>query len=326
MIEALSDDALRLHWTTKEAAVKCLRKYYLNHILHLKSNWGKTALRYGSVWHAGQEMFYNYIKEHGWTRDGGALTAAVEGVEKSWKYESRLFPFWKEDYRTKENCLQALLAYISHFTADESHLEVIEVERDFSLPIIPNKIEQEQFPYLEPFHYEGKIDLEVYLDGRYWQMDHKTTGQNLSIQASRLQRSGQAIGYTHAGQLTLDKEAEGHLIVLHHLSAYKSKKTGLYGKPKIDFQRVPMLYDEYDIVDWQQAFMEQAQRIQIAQKSGVWPMEHGSCYTYGRCSYCDLCESKMTLSEVTEKSPFMENYHIAEPYWKVKNDWKKEVL
>ena len=308
-------DALALHWTTKEVAVKCLRKYFLNFILNLKPNWGSTPLRYGTVWHSGMEAFYNHIKANGWAKDGGALTAAVEAIEKSWEEETVKFPLWNNDYRTRENCLQALLAYINHFAMDEGHLKVIEVERSFRLPIVPTEQEQAKFPQLEPFWYEGKIDLEVYLDGRYWQMDHKTTGQNLSLQASRLQRSGQAIGYTFAGQTELDQEAEGHLIVLHHLSAYKSRTTGEYGKAKIDFQRVPMLYDEFDIADWQEGFMEQAQRIQMAQRTGTWPMEHGSCYTYGRCAYCDLCESKLSLEEIIERSPVMENFHIAEPYF-----------
>jgi hypothetical protein len=311
-----AEDALALHWTTREVAVKCLRKYFFNFVLGLKPNWGSTPLRYGSTWHAGMEAFYRNIQKNGWAKDGGALTDAVNAIEKKWEEETVLFPLWNSDYRTKENCLQSLLAYINHFAADEGHLKVIEVERFFRIPITPTEQEQERFPHLEPFWFEGRIDLEVFLDGRYWQMDHKTTGQNLTLQASRLQRSGQAIGYTFAGELELDQESDGHLIVLHHLSAYKSKVTGEYGKPKIDFSRIPMLYDEFDVADWMEGSMEIAQRLQIARRSGVWPMEHGSCYTYGRCAYCDLCESKLTLCEIIEKGDSFENYHLADPHFK----------
>ena len=315
------DSSLKLDYSSKDTAHQCLRKYLLSHILDLKPDQGSSALRYGSVWHRTMEAFYANIKDHGWTHDGGAITDAILQANTSWEEETRQHFTWYNDYRTLQNLLQAFQCYINEFVADENHLKVIAVEQPFKLPMIPSPAEQHRFPYLKPFWFTGVIDMEIYYDGRYWQLDHKTTGQPMSTQLSRLQRSAQSIGYTYAGSQVLEEIPEGHFITLHHLSAYKSKTTGEYGKPKIEFRRVPMIYSQDDINSWRQNFLESAQRIMLAIDHDNFPCEHGSCYTYGRCSFSDICDRNLTERETrhTLEIRGFENYHVGDHWDPAKN-------
>ena len=86
-------------------------------------------------------------------------------------------------------------------------------------------------------------------------------------------------------------------MAIHHLSAYKSKTTGLYGEPKIDFKRVPQIYTDGDIDSWRISLMNTAELILNNEDRKLWPMKHSNCYRYGRCTYAPLCEQNAPLGE-----------------------------
>jgi hypothetical protein len=249
------------------------------------------------------EGFYKHIMKHGWTRDGKAIECAVAGAKKSWAEETAKQIF-KDDYRTLENCLKSLILYMGHFNYDEGMLKITAVEQVFKIRMGPaSSEEQKQFPLVaaEGFWFTGKLDLGVELDMRPWDLDQKTTGQSIIQQESRLNRSAQLMGYTYAGQQILEEPPEGTLIAIHHLSAYKSKVTGLYGEPKIDFKRVPQIYTDGDIESWKISLMDSAENILRNEARGVWPMKHDNCYRYGRCTYAALCEQNAELgNEILE--------------------------
>ena len=56
---------LELDNSKRSQFVTCPRKYYYSYIRNLRPSQGSTALRYGIVYHAGKDAFYNYIKEKG---------------------------------------------------------------------------------------------------------------------------------------------------------------------------------------------------------------------------------------------------------------------
>ena len=158
--------------------------------------------------------------------------------------------------------------------------------------------EREMFPRVakEGVIFAGRLDADIELDGRPWQMEQKTTGQALSMQKNRLRRAPQGIGYAYADK-RLGGESEGCLVALHHLSAYKSKVTGEYGKPKIDFDRVPQIYTEGDLEAWRQSFLDNAEKILWNRERGIWPMQQDNCYQYGNCTFTRLCEQNAPLGE-----------------------------
>ena len=294
----------------KSQLVSCDRKYYWQYERDLKPLAGSTAIRYGIVWHAGKEGFYGYIKEHGWVHDGKAIEAAITNAKKEWDIVSARQTYY-DDYRTLENYIQSLIAYVAHFNHDEGMLKVNHVERKFKVLMkCRDDREQWMFPHIadEGFIFAGRLDADIELSGRPWQMEQKTTGQALSVQAKRLRRNPQGIGYAYADK-RLGGNPEGTLIVLHHLSSYKSKVTGLYGKTKIEFDRIPQIYTDGDLETWREAFLYNAERILWNRERGIWPMQQDSCYQYGSCPFTRLCEQNSPLGE-----EILEGYFVDEPW------------
>ncbi len=123
------------------------------------------------------------------------------------------------------------------------------------------------------------------------------------------------MGYTFAAQHDLGVIPEGMLITLHYLTAYKSKKTGLYGNPKIDFDRTPQIFDQGDLDNWRLSFLTFVERLQMEMERGVWSMNHDSCYIYGRCTFCDLCEQNKPLGQEG-----LQGYFQGEPWDVTKED------
>lgn len=312
---------LNLDNTKREQFVTCDRNYYWPFKRGLKPNQGSTALRYGTVWHSTMEGLYSHIMKHGWTRDGKAIEQAVDSAKKSWEEETAKQHF-VDDYRTRENCLRSLVAYLSHFNYDEGILKITSVEQVFKILMpVDNLL---HFPYATragSFYFTGKLDLGVELNMRPWHMDHKSTGQAIALQESRLNRSAQQMGYTYAGQRISGESPEGSFVVIHHLSAYKSKKTNLYGEPKIDFKRVPQIYTDEDIESWKISLIDTAESILKNEDRGLWPMEHDNCYRYGRCVYAPLCDQNAKLGEEV-----LEGFFESEPWDVTKTVPEKELI
>jgi hypothetical protein len=266
------------------------------------------------------EGFYSHIHENGWTRDGKAIERAVQMAQAKWVEVSDKQEFW-DDYRTLENMLKSLISYVDHFAHDEGLMKILESEKVFMIKIVPTTTERMLFPGIEPFWFTGRCDLEVELSGRQWLNEFKTTGQSLALQASRLHRSPQVMGYNYAASRILKVIPEGSLITLHHLSAYKSKKTGLYGNPKIDFKRVPQVFFEEDLRNWRHHMMRAAVVLQGCFQGDYFPMNLDSCYTYGACSYLSLCEQNRPVGE-----EIFDNYFIDPNPWDVTTEVPEEEL
>ena len=304
--------------TKRAAFVKCRRKYYLQYILNYKTYWGSNALRYGLVWHAGQDAYYNHIKENGWTRDGSALQAAFVAMKKEWEEASAKENFYS-DYRTLENCFTSFLQYVQHFNGDELMLEVVRTEEPFKINMAVESEEEEKlFKGLKPFHFTGKIDTEILLNGQDWINEHKTTGQPIDTQCNRLNRSAQVMGYFYAKKRKHPekKAPSGVLMTVHHLSARKSTakgREGEYGTPKIDFRRVPQIFSDNDVEQWRLSFLATALDIQHEMERGLWPMCHDSCFDFGACPFLSICEQSTDVNNLWIDE---QRYYVAEP-WEV---------
>jgi len=302
---------LRIDNTRRSCAVDCLRKYYYQHILGLQPRLGSSALRYGTVWHAMMDAFYSHVQKNGWIKDGKAIEAAILVSTYEWQEESKNREFY-EDYRTHSNLLDSFMRYVSFFSADEGFLTVLATERYFEIPIVPETREESSF-CINPFLFTGQIDLEILLGGRPWILDFKSTGKPITTVTKTLRRDPQFIGYSYAASKTLPTSPDGFLVSIHHLSATKSKKTELYGTPKIDFYRVPELYTPYDISQWRLSLIKTASELQHAYRTNVWPMQQDSCHHWGSCSYSMLCEQQRPLDNLILGDNF-----ITCPIWDVR--------
>ena len=267
----------------------CPRKYYLSYIRNLESINGSTSLRYGTCWHELMDVFYaNMIgKEHNKENIQEAMTQAIIAADVRWQQETE-GKDWYSDYRSRENLILSFAMYIQHFNQDHIFMKVTSTERKFNISMFDSNG--------QPFIFAGKIDGEATLSGLNWNIEHKTTGQPLFKQEQRLNRSAQFIGYTFAGQQQ-GKKVEGTLVMFHHLSATKSRKTGEYGRPKVEFKRIAQMFSKEDILNWKQSLCYTAAKIRWCEEKNRWPMQFDSCYQFGACRYIDICEQNRPLGE-----------------------------
>jgi hypothetical protein len=174
------------------------------------------------------DNYYNHIKLNGWSKDGGALQAAFTAMKAEWELNSAKENYYS-DYRTLENCFTSFLQYVQHFSQDELMLKVINTEEPFKILMKLNSDEEyAMFKDLKEFHFTGKIDMEIELNGQLWINEHKTTGQPIDTQVSRLNRSAQVMGYHYAKSRMLKDgiTPAGVLMTVHHLSCRKSTAKG----------------------------------------------------------------------------------------------------
>jgi hypothetical protein len=188
-------------------------------------------------------------------------------------------------------------------------VEILASENPYQISVIPSDAELKNYPNLVPFLFTGIIDLEVNLNGMPWITDHKTTGQDLGTQLARLNRSAQFIGYNWAAKQWLPIRPEGSLIIIHHLSAYKSKTTGAYGNPKIAFRRSPQVYAPTDFEKWKNSLLKTASDIMLARETHNWPMQFDSCYQFGECTYTRICEQVRNFDDW-----LLHDFHIGEEW------------
>lgn len=288
----------------------CKRKYYWQHVQGLQSNYGSSAIRYGVCWHGMMEGYYSYIAENGWSNKERAIHAALQLGREKWDKETEKKNFLP-DYRTFDSCCKAFMHYLSFYSKDEEFLKIVATETRFRCGIFPASYQEENLlkDIQEGLIFTGRLDLQIEMNLSNWILDFKTTGQSLSVQGARLNKSGQLMGYSYAGKEVLDFRAEGCLVSLAYVSAYKSKKTGEYGDVSTDFARIPQIYSEKDLDNWKASFIDTAWGIRRCENENWWPVNYDSCYQYGACGYTRLCNQNSFPDVITE------GYHV--DHWDV---------
>ena len=137
----------------------CKAKYNLQHNHGFQSDYGSTALRYGSTWHGIQEGFNRWIKEHGWYKTQeefvAALSAGLELGIKVWEKESKDKQFYT-DFKNYNTAADAFNQFLTFFAEDKEHIEIINTEKKFSCPIEPeNEAEARLLAKLPPVVFTG---------------------------------------------------------------------------------------------------------------------------------------------------------------------------
>lgn len=309
----LYPELMDLDNTKRSAFISCPRKYYWAYVRNLRSVHGSAAIRYGVVWHAMMEEMYKKMVEIGkWVDPMTNLTDILTAGQKAWDKESLGLTF-TETYRTMGNAAKALLVYLDSFANDPMMVKPTATEQVFEILMEPENDEEKlYFSDLAPFVFTGKLDMQILLDGIPWITEHKTTGSYMAQAKSRLHRSPQMMGYTWASK-RIGIKVQGLLTAIHHISARKLKD-GSWGEPKIEFERVPQMYTDFDLADWRRSFLDTAVRIQKEHIRGLWPMCHDNCYQYGMCSYANLCEQDSKPLEDRITSGYVEYK------WDVRNE------
>lgn len=287
---------MKIDNTIRSTFVSCPRQYYWRHVENLQSYHGSTALRFGSAWHAGLEAFYKSLqKEESYSN---CIVVATTAATEEFETESQKFNFF-DDYRTLDTLLQALVQYVDRYYSDKDNFKILDVERIFSIPITSS------------LHFTGKIDLIIEMAGQRWIMEHKTTSESIPVQQRKINRDPQLLGYVYAAKHLLDIQAEGIIVNTASVRASKSRSTGLYGSPTIDFGRYMQIYTDGDLDTWLDSFTYTSHQLENSILDNDFPAILDSCYRYGACSYTPLCEQNRSPEE-TNKDGF-----IVTPHWNV---------
>ena len=307
-------DELVLDNSKRNVFRQCKAKYNLQVNHGLQSNFGSTALRYGSTWHAIQEGFHSWVAENGWPKDSTELMQAIsDGLElgqKKWIAESAKKEYY-DDYKNYNTAVTAFNKYLDYFADDKVFMNIISTETKFSCPIEPeSKLEEKLLSKLPQLIFTGRIDLCVEMDHAKWIFDFKTTGWYLDKVIQQANRSPQLIGYSYAGKKILDFAPAGCLCSFAYIGATRSKKTGEYGGIRYDFRRVPQLYTNHDVEEWKLSFIDTAREIYFHTKEDYWPQSFDNCYQYGACPYLRLCQQHTEFENLN-----LDGFH--EDFWNV---------
>ncbi len=287
---------LHIDNSKRSSFAACPRKYFYRYKHFLTSNYGSTALRYGSTWHGILEGYYSSILENGWDSDKN-LSEAIALGKNVWEEESEGLEFFP-DYRTLDNCYSSFLMYLEEYQADRHMKDILASERMFNIEMKLSPEEKTLLPYLADvkLNFTGKLDLEVSLGGQHWIEEFKSTGQPLSIQLDRLQRSAQILGYTWASRY-LGHDIVGVLVSGHQLLSRKVKSGG-YGKLTQKFARQPNVFSEADLQSWRTSYLTTCNQIAQAEETNNFPCQFDSCYQFGKCGFTSLCEQNKPLEDL----------------------------
>lgn len=308
------NNLLVLDNTKRATFMQCKKKYYLQHVKGQQPVYGSTAIRYGVVWHAVQEGYCRWVLENGWpveTEDVmAAITAGLELGKKKWDKETGA-KIYHDDYRNFNAVVEAFSAYLDAFNSDRVYLKIISTEKKFECPIeAENELEKRLLAKLPSIVFTGRIDLCVEMDQVKWMWDFKTTGWILDQAISKINRSPQLIGYAYAGGRVLDFIPMGCLCSFAHVSAYKSKTTGDWGKVKYEFRRIPQVFSDQDIQAWKLSFIDTCREIVYASEHDLWPESFDNCYQYGPCAYLRLCRQHKSYEELNLDGFYEEFWNV----------------
>lgn len=311
--------------TQRSTYVSCARKYYWRFVRKFVPEYGSSALRYGGSWHAFMEGYYSGIILNGFEASEQNIARGFEFAKKDWDERSE-GKIYTSDYRTLENLLIAAVAYVEKFQNDMFHMKIIGTEDVFIISMIEHikaLCEQKGIDFLKAFPFlaqlellfTGRLDLKIEFSGLKYIQEFKTTGGSAKLQAERLNRTPQGMGYIFGARHYQDFHPDGILVDISQMTSRK-KVSGEYGKVTIDHQRTPQLFSEWDIEQWLFSFAMTAENIARSFALDLWPMTFDSCYQFGRCSYLNLCLQGKKKEDVITAGYLTDN-------WDVRNETNK---
>lgn len=165
-----------------QVARRCLREEHLRYVVGLVVAMTEEALRFGTLWHHGQEGW--------WGADGAPLMAAIDEMHVHATPETDAYELARAEAMME--------GY--HARWGEERYEVLGVELEFRAPLI----NPETGARSRTFDRAGKVDVIVRdAEGREFIVEHKSAGEDIgpgSAFWARLRMGGQAAGYIRGAE------------------------------------------------------------------------------------------------------------------------------
>lgn len=258
----------------------CPRKFYYRHIRKWETDSIKSALIFGTCWHAMMDFV--------WANPLCTPDQAMEVFMKEWNAsplaeadQFDLFP------RTPARAREMVTEYLQRYRNWLQQIEVLAVERPFIVALSET---------MQQLFYIGKWD-KVYREGaRIYITDHKTSSSFASTWLNSWSPNGQVDGYLYAGHMEYGDDFRSVMI-----------DGALVQKTKVDFIKVPVERQIYMLEQWKYEVIDLIEQIGYYEAllldmrhSGenlsssimrTYPKCTTSCTSYyGQCPYINLCK------------------------------------
>lgn len=312
-------DSHKLTHSAEACFRSCPRKFYYRYRLGISPAHNGDALRLGAAFHIGLEVL----------KSGKPIDFAVSEVWAA--YAEQVCPPWmtQEEYATDRETAIAMVRGWHWQYSNDLICEYIAVEQSFELPITNPETGGVTPKYKSAGKIDGIVKLP---DGRVAIIEHKTTSDAIDSGSDYWQKltfdSQISRYYVSARQLGFDVStivydvvrkpairpknitkadraqatADGNYFGLKLTTTCPERETPqMYGarlvadmkdRPEFYFARneVTRLQSDLDDYAWEQwAIMKQ---ISESDRFGRWYRNVGSCMSFGRCEYLDICAGR----------------------------------
>lgn len=242
--------------TMAQASRKCLRWYYIRHILGLRAKGDLSpALAFGSLMHDALAIWYRTFDID------QALQLLMDAPYK--------VP--ESDYRTRGRAITTMYKYAEYY-GEEPQWKILFTESAVD-------VEDPE----DGFRWGGRLDLGVAWNNSPWVVDHKTTSVGTTRWWTQFKMSPQMSGYTWAGSQLHGSPLKGAII--NRLTIQKKEKP-----PEVEFSRKHYLYRPWMLDEWKQQMIEEYHRIHEARQTDHFPPNWHACHgKYGTCEAHTIC-------------------------------------
>lgn len=299
---------------------RCPREFQFRYVMLRRPRRASEALRFGSFFHVGLNAW--------WLTDGSSdskLASAIDAMQgRAEKREEDSDPF----ELAKATALMA--GYSTRWGS--AGYETVAVERPFDVALINPETGRESRTY----RIQGQIDVVARKDGRLYQIEHKTTSDDISPgtdywrmvsaldpQVSTYQSAMKALGLTDEVETLYDvvrkltirpklatpEEARrytkaGKLDARQRLADETVEE--FFGRaveaiaeaPERYYARGPVVRLEQDEREHAADVWQTAQMIKMSENSGTFPRSPGSCRRFHRlCDYFEVCSGNASIDD-----------------------------
>lgn len=304
--------------TTSSAKIanRCRREYYHSIECGMQAVGDITALNWGTVWHTAMELLWSGNEE--W--DAQLAMSHIRACDE-WP---KLTP---ED---QTNIEVLLYGYVTYWMATQSQYTPQFVERKYQLPLInpetgkPSRL----------FERAGKLDAGIVLDGKFFIVEHKSSGADISPGSKyweRLKIDSQCSNY-YDGVRSFGLDPHGIIydvvrkpsirrLLATPVESRKYTKAGaLYAnqrefdetldeyrerliadvaeRPEFYFVRSEVVRLESEEIEAAYDVYDTAQAIHQNQLRGRWPRNTDACERWGKmCQYWEVCTGSASIDD-----------------------------
>lgn len=245
----------------------CERFFKHKYVDNIEPNRVANALLFGIAIHKGMEGYYESTK----IPIGKRINRAKEMFKESLESSYSLYEYTDKYYDDIKRGLKTIEEYGLYYASDRW---IIRATEETCKAQLTDKVTL-----------TGRIDLGATLEsGRFYLIDHKTTGWSLQSYRRTLEASDQATAYKLLWDHTYpDMPVYG--VIFNILRSYKGET---------DFDRLVVVVRPQDVEEFRLDAAHDFERMYeklISPETARWPKNTDQCFKFNRpCPFMDLCK------------------------------------